>query len=142
MALGRYHGNYAALEPHNFHDMALGPCNFHDTALGSCNFHDTALGPYNFYDTALPYDNVNMPPLSSGMGKYTAHRPHYAALRQHYLPKGLQYCQKAGGPWADNAALGQHIVSLGQYIFPYPSGRGGTIYHDKAGCGNFLEGGF
>ena len=44
------------------------------------------------------------------------------------LHSGLQYCPWAYGPWADNAALGQHNVSLEQYIFPYLSGRGGILY--------------
>ena len=45
------------------------------------------------------------------------------------LPSGLRPSGSIGVPWADNAALGQHNVSLGQYIFPYPSGRGGILYH-------------
>ena len=32
-------------------------------------------------------------------------------------------------PGADNVALGRHNVSLGRYIFPYPWGGGGILYH-------------
>ena len=38
--------------------------------------------------SALPCNNVNMPPLPSGTGKYAAHGPHYASHGPHYLPTG------------------------------------------------------
>ena len=53
-----------------------------------------------------------MPPLPSGTGKYTTHRP-----------SGSIEC-----PLADNAALGHHNVALGWYISFYLSGRGGILY--------------
>ena len=53
---------------------------------------------------ALPCNNVNMPPLPSGTGKYAAHGPHYAALWLHYAALGPTAL------WQHNATLGQHNV--------------------------------
>ena len=72
----------------------------------------------NFHDAALPCNNVNMPPLPSGTGKYTTHGPHYAALRLHYLPTGLQYCPRASGPLAVLEALGQIMQTEGSIMWP------------------------
>ena len=68
--------------------------------------------------SALPCNNVNMPPLPSGTGKYTTHGPHYAALGLHYLPIGLQYCPRASGPLAVLEALGQIMQPLGSIMCP------------------------
>ena len=52
---------------------------------------------------ALPCNNVNMPPLPSGTGKYAAHGPHYAALGLHYAALGPTAL------WQHNATL-RHMV--------------------------------
>ena len=75
---------------------------------------------------ALPCNNVNMPPLPSGTGKYAAHGPHYAALWLHYAALGPTAL------WQHNATLRQHNEALGRHIFRYPSGRGGILYHFHA----------
>ena len=59
-----------------------------------------------------------MPPLPSGTGKYTTHGPFYAALWLHYLPTGLQYCQRAEGPRAVLEARGQIMQPEGTIMWP------------------------
>ena len=78
--------------------------------------------------SALPCNNVNLPPLPSGTGKYVAHRPHYASYGPHYAalrPTAL---------WQHNEALGLHNVPLRRQTLPYPTGRGGILYHTDFFC--------
>ena len=65
------------------------------------------LGPNHCHDPSLPCDNVKMPPLPSGTGKYACHRAHYAAV------------------WL-------HKVCLGRHIFLNPLGRDGFVYQYDA----------
>ena len=91
--------------------------------------------------------NVNMPPLPSGMVKYTSHGmhydtncrhnppPHYAALGLHYpaMPTGLRLpalWQHNANLWQHNVSLWQYNAPLGRHIFPYPSGSSGIFYQN------------
>ena len=66
-------------------------------------------------------NNVNMPPLLSGTGKYTTHGTYYAAFRLPYLPIGLKYCPQAYGPLAVLESIGQILQPEGNIMSPLGS---------------------